>query len=326
MRNTINIEQIKETLVSIYGIKVIKMFPTERGMSNHSFFVYSKKRKYVFRVYSNRNNRIKDHILFEIKVMRLLRKNKLPVPKIIETNNEDFLATYIYNNKKYFCILMEFIEGKMLEKNDLYIVKSLGSLQAKMHSILEKKVEKRLSVKQILSNWLKWSREELGKIKPFLIKYNLKETYLKIFEETQAEFNKELKNIGKMPYAECHNDFWGGNILIKNKHIVGILDFDSMNASFLVADLANTLRSCLFRSNPKKYPKIISDYLSGYQKYRKLSEKELNILPLMIAVRNFATTNLVFAKGMIKNKKRILEAIKFHNNWKKHLLKNKMIV
>ncbi len=318
MKNLIGYKKIKDILNSEYQIEVLNSTPTKKGLINHSYFIKTLKKKYVFRIYSHKTI---EEILFEIRVMNIIRTHNLPVPEVLKNKSRKYTTSAILNKKKYYCILMEFMDGKTLESSYFEMIKPMAELQAQIHILIKKRVKARQGVDQVLKNWARWSKEEIEKIKPILKKYKLEEIYLEKFYKTKKDLNNQLSNLLKIPYAECHNDFFGGNILIKNKQISGIVDFDNIETVPIVFDIANTFKSWLLRNKPNKYKTILDEYLTGYQKYRKLSKKELGILPVMISARNFAVTNSLLSRKLIKGKDKLERTIEFDINWRKYLHK-----
>lgn len=322
MKNIILPNKIKSTLLKHYGLDVVSSLPTKSGLINHSFFIKTRKGKYVFRLYSKKRNKTKKDILFEVDVMENLKKSGFPVPEIYKNTAGEYVTTEIFNGKEYYSILMELIKGTNLKRTDFNMLKQVGELQARMHLFISKKIKPTQKISNVLKDWSRWSKEEIKKMQPILKEYKLEKIYLERFYETKNEMDIYIPKLLKTPYGECHNDFFGGNILISNKKVAGVIDFDNISTSPFVFDLANTLKSWLFSSNKNKYKTIYNNYLMGYQKYRKLSKEEMEILPTMIATRNFAVTNSLCTRNLIKSKERINTAIKFDTNWRNFINTN----
>lgn len=323
MKKIITVKSIRKILLVNYGIRALKISPTEYGIVNHSFFIEAEKKKYVFRIYSHKNKKSKKDILFEVSAMKILRENNVPTPQIIKNKSKGEVTTFSYEKNNFDSILMDFMKGNNLVRDSLKTLELLAKMQARVHDILLKKIRPRKSFKSVLKKWGEFERDELIKMRPILKKYKLESLYFDKFKEAKREMTAKLSDLIKAPYAECHLDFQGNNILVNNKRIVGILDFDNIEGAPLIFDSANTLRSWLGSAKPNKYRSILNSYIKGYEKFRKLSDKELTLLPTLILVRNFGVTNALVTRKFWKTKKRIAKTIKFHDDFNKFRLKNK---
>ena len=309
-----DIKIVQEILAKHYNIKSLKISPAVTGLYNRTFIVETVEGKCVARIYAS--NRTKSQILFELKISDLLRKKGFPTPKIFLNTNNKQLTQATINNKQRNIIVMEFMPGRPLRKTDVGMARALAKEQALMHQVL-RKIKPRQFKFKVLGLWFKWSKEEIEKTKPELKKYMIEEEYLQAFYDVKSRTEAKLKNLSRVPFAECHNDFFGNNIHIKNGKIVGILDFDNLTTSPLIFDVANTLMLWLFQVDHKHYKKIITQYVNTYNKYRKLSKLEQQLLPPLIEVRNFAVTNSLYAQGLTKQGRvRIDKTLKFYKNFK----------
>uniref|UniRef100_UPI0025DCC5CA phosphotransferase n=1 Tax=uncultured Fusobacterium sp. TaxID=159267 RepID=UPI0025DCC5CA len=115
-----------------------------------------------------------------------------------------------------------------------------------------------------------------------------------------------------LPRGIVHNDIFSDNVLIKNNHIVGILDFNEAQSGALIFDIAIVINYWIkiykFPKNEEEYH--ISLFLKEYEKYRKLelgekraleiAIKKVNLTFILLRLNKFINENL--SGVLIENK------------------------
>lgn len=310
MKNIISPDLVRRILIDDYSLQPEKISAIHVGTRNKSFIISTSEKKYVLRIYAA--NRTKEHIVFELSVMKRLVEKGLPIPHITQTSSGEMLTSVLIDDEERTVILMDLMEGRPLSERDTQVLAPLAVLQARMHIILKDSVVPRKGIDDVLADWSRWSGGEREKMKPILKECGIEEPYLEMLDETKNKTELILNKLTEVPYAECHNDLFGENILIENDQITAILDFDNLTASPLIFDIANTIFSWLFHSYPDFDATFIEQYIKAYQSERELSKAELELLIPLIARRNFAVTNSLYTHGFIEGRERLDKTMLFH--------------
>lgn len=119
--STISAKELGEFTIEKYALNKnysCKLFRT--GM-NHTYFLSDTKTKYVLRVYSH-NWRSKPEIIEEIKLLNLLRENKLSVSFPIKDKNGEFIQEINAPKGNRSVVLFSFAEGKKNRFMDMRLV------------------------------------------------------------------------------------------------------------------------------------------------------------------------------------------------------------
>jgi len=230
---------------------------------------------YVLRYYENRPL---ESVLFEINLIRYLRRRNYPCPAPFKNRDGDF--TGMYNNKPY--AIFEFIDGEHIENPDEGQRRQLIRRVAELHNItknyrpLYRKFRWNYSAE--LCKRLAQEKAERTGTTDSKRKLNWLENEL-----------SSLKLPGSLPKGICHCDLHFSNILFKNGELVALIDFDDANYTFLIYDLAALIDPLIFTyswDNWDKY-KMIDDVfdfgearkvISEYMRYRPLNNTEKKYL------------------------------------------------
>ena len=104
------------------------------ALANTVYVLTTTKGKYVLKIFeeSEFENSDPDYIKFQVKVMNLAQRKKLPVPKIIRTKTRR--ALLVFNNKRI--LIHRFIPGKELEKPNNKLIKDIAHKMALLDKAL----------------------------------------------------------------------------------------------------------------------------------------------------------------------------------------------
>ena len=312
-------------------IKNISLFqysscsPTYHFQARNKNFNNNKLKKYVLRSSPHYQPHflfdIDSNLLDEIKVISLLEKNNINVPKIYSNGVNSF---YINKSKKFDFFISSYVEGIAVDKymKDLSIKNKMIILRkiAKIYLTVHKQKKTRFST---ISNSKKEVYRSYAKYFYF---YNLK-----IYKELKKEFNLEvakkykkfidlnglnlINKIQKSGYkfepTLTLYDASAGNMLIRNKKI-SLIDFSTAAYAEKIMDFTSmffVLRN-IFIKNFKK--NNIFEYFFEYYKRNggDLPNKEnfLDLLRIHL-VNHFIKTSIYFKNH--NNKKKDLKHKKF---------------
>jgi homoserine kinase type II len=309
-------------------IKKIKL--SEEGVVNYNWFVETDKGKYFLRKFVM-NRKISD-LKFEIDYLKKLQVSgfKYPTPNPIATIKNKFLVGI---NKKYFW-LDNFIEGKIRREFKKKELGEVAKMISEYHNILEKLKLKSggkdiddLGRKGVLNEMEGFIRK-LSKLKKLSKE---EKNYLNETEKLIPILNGvNVRKYSRLKKYAIHRDLHQDNILWHRGKISGVLDFENVafgNDTF-VKDICIILQYSCSDNELRLNFANARFFLREYKKYRKLKEKELQLIPDIIAagfIEDFEYQYWLFVndkKRMKKPKfKRYSEAAQWYWNNKSKILR-----
>ncbi|MBI4163473.1 MAG: phosphotransferase [Candidatus Aenigmarchaeota archaeon] len=260
-----------EQVASAYKLgHVTKLEPIKEGYEELNIKTTTKKGVYVIKVFSKGKTprNIKDNI----KGLVEFSKAGIPVTKLLKANGNFLYKTKGKKGYTYVCV-MEFFDGKNFEKTKPTEadIKAITNYLAKAHH-LSFKVDR---------NYDSWGTVNL--VKEFVDKKEyLTPQDLRLIEPIVNDFRRV--DFSKFRKSIIHGDLQRKHVLKNNKDSYCILDLGVMDFNSTVIDLGIFLALfCLDSTLSVKYNKdIYNMVIQEYSKNIKLSEQELNYLPLII--------------------------------------------
>lgn len=268
----IDLKKLSIEICSKYNIGKYKKHKLIRnvGIDDLAYILYTNTSKYFVKVI-NYKKTIQNINQF-IKKNTIIAKNKIQAPKIILNNGNHIYSTEIdglYIN----CCVIEYIEGK-----DLYTRKETISKDD-----IDKLIDIVISMHKIQDK-LKVDYDEYCFMK-------IHEVYKKTNNKIPKELKKEVKEFlkeydkiefSKLPLCFIHGDLISSNIMKDEKGKLWLIDFYESGTGVRILDVVKILNSVIFlyydTENSKKLEKY---FIEKYQKYSKLTEYELKILPIL---------------------------------------------
>lgn len=262
------------------------------ALGNTIYVLKTIKGTFILKIFENAGL---DFIKFQIKLIKTIEKNKLPVPKIIRTRIGEDLFIY----KKNRIIMQEFIDGKPPKKINLKLLKNIAKIHSEMDNYLSK-------IK--LTGKYTWGKDYQFKPLEFDVK---KFENFNIIEEDK-KIIQELKTIDKTKLRKSviHGDYHGVNLLVKNQNVVAILDWDDAHEDFLVQDLVAFISHAFKESLDLKGLGI---YIKEYQKKMPLRLEEKKVIYPFVKKRYLAAISWHVIQ--LKKHKDIGEKITKHIKW-----------
>ena len=263
-----------------FDVENFKSFKGIRqGIENTNYLLKSKKNKFILTIFEKRV--LKKEIPFFIKLMDRLSTFEIICPKPLKNRHGKFI---IRLKNKTACIV-SFLEGKSKKNLSLKNCHDVGKTVAHIHLSGKK-------VKLFRSNSM-----GIKKLKPLINKIDFKSIEFKNLEKF---LKTSLQNINKnwpkkLPYGIIHGDLFIDNIFFKNNNLSGIIDFYFAANDFFMYEIAICVNAlCFDQLNSKFYlnKKKVKSFIKGYEKIRKLTNKEkksLNILCQGAALRYLLT-------------------------------------
>ena len=294
-----NVENFK----SFKGIK--------QGIENTNYLLKSKNNKFILTIFEKRV--LKKEIPFFMKLMDQLSSLNIICPKPLKNKNGHFL---IKLKNKTACIV-SFLTGKSKKSLSLKNCHDVGKTVALMHLSTRK-------IKLFRSNSM-----GIKKLKPLINKIEFKSEFKNLEKFLKINLRDINKNWPKkLPHGIIHGDLFIDNIFFKKNNLSGIIDFYFAANDYFMYEIAICVNAlCFDQLNSKFYlnKKKVKSLIKGYEKVRKLSNKEkksLNILCRGAALRYFLTRLYDYTNTpktaliKIKNPREYYQKLVTHNKLK----------
>jgi len=248
-----------------------KLFRT--GM-NHLYLVTDGGDKYVLRIYTF-NWRTKLEVSEELRLLRYLQSNGIPVSYPIPDRNGEFILEINALEGIRYAALLSYAEGKKVPKFNAQSSHAIGVTMAMIHKLTENFQVSRITydVKSLLEDSLKRTQSIFSpKIDEMKFAVMLKE-YLAV------EYGKV--NVKSLRTGVVHLDIWFDNMHFNNDDGITLFDFDFCGNGWLCLDIAYFLFQ-LYNTNPDEaeYKRKADAFLSGYESIQQISDEEKRILPM----------------------------------------------
>jgi len=258
MNLQVNKKQI-EKFVNNYNIgKLISCQRMKKGFGNLLYKIITNKGTYILKIVV-RNNPVR--VIYEVDLLNHIKK--LPTPQTIPSKDKKILLNFNATNKAF---IYKYIEGKVTNVFNDDLLFSIGKFLGELHkqSIKFKSNIKRLEFYNISKKSFREMIEVSKETKNLKIKnavHYIKNNFL------QYSLPKNL------PQGAIHIDLKPENVLIKNKKLSGVIDFDNSYIGPLILDLANTLMWFCSKNGKFNFKKA-KIIFEGYTKKRKISPRE----------------------------------------------------
>ncbi len=286
------------------------------GVENTNYIVETQAGKYILTIYEKRVSG--SDLPFFVDLMSSLSSHDFPCPVPIANKNGKIINN-IYG-KNYTIVTM--LKGRWSRTVGNNEVAKAGEALAKFHNTSEK-FAKNL-----------FRKNSMGKI-------FWKETYEKVSTKTRENFRShgfidkgfalvENSWAGNLPGGIIHGDYFPDNVLFDNGEVSGVIDLYMACNDYYAYDLAIALNAWCFEKDFAFNITKAKLLLEHYQQIRKLSDAELQALPVLCvgASLRFLSTRLYDyfnreegAVVNVKDPNEYLEKLKFHlqiNSYKEY--------
>jgi len=213
-------------LKNIFGIKnVLEIKQAEHGLINMVLIITTDNGKFILKQHTNQD---KQSIVYTHYIIKHANQQGIPTPLPIKYNNSEDI--YVCNNTFY--TLFPFIEGLHPQTNPFFKNEIID--MAKMLSNIHKLLKKTKIEFSRPYNWNINLTSTFERIKYLEMKIVIKDDFdryaLNYLKEQRSYLinisSDNLLNINKLPKQLIHGDYQSTNILIRNRMIVAILDWD----------------------------------------------------------------------------------------------------
>jgi Ser/Thr protein kinase RdoA (MazF antagonist) len=267
-------------ILAHYNLPLTRFLHATHGIENLTLLVWSRRKKYVLRVYPQQKKSDAD-ILLELDFMSHLRKHGLPTPAIILSSDNRPLVVCEVDHQKWQCVLMEHAQGAHPEAFTRGLLDHMAPLQARMHTLGEQYAQT-----HNIASGRAALREPSATDE--LLNNPALESDVRDFLERVNAFGVSLDD--SLPKGLSHFDFDIDNVLTQNDRVTAILDFGDMECLPLVVCLGYTLWDVLFEKGGSSA--LVARYLQNYQEVRQLSQGEKEALREIILFRHYVITTV----------------------------------
>jgi len=201
--------------------------PISQGTVQTNYILHTSAGKFVFRYYENRSN---ESVSFESHLLGYLQHHKFPCAGPIPNKEGNHVG--ICWGKPF--IILEFIDGKPIESPEVQhkeqLIKTAAELQRLTIGYQSPYVAQRWNYDAALCR-------ELARVEAEKLKTEGAFEKLAWLEEAIADLDLPEDS----PKGVCHCDFHFSNVLFKDDQLVGLIDFDDANYTYLGFDLVGLI-------------------------------------------------------------------------------------
>lgn len=265
------------------------------GNINSNYILKTESGKYILRAYKFKTEK---EILSELGLLDFLSQNKFPCPKPVGK---------IFKTKNKFVCCFGFIEGHELNKVTENDLKKIAKLMAILHILTKNyrlKYKREGEGLKVIKQYLKIKKKDI-----LNSKFRDSKNFIKFLE---TELNK-LKLDRNLPSGAIHVDIKTENIIIGKDGNLSFIDFDNFYIDTYVTDIANAIMWLSVNEKEMLDLKKAKIFLREYNKYRKLSKREMMDLK--------ESFKFYCLKGIFKYAYICLPRLKFAEHWAYHFIR-----
>ena len=237
------------------------------ALGNTVYLLKTTRGKFILKIFENAKE---DFINFQLKIMQLMEKEKLPSPQVMLTSGSKSLLIL----KKRKIIIQRFVEGKPAKRFTKKLIEDIAEKHGKLNRAL---------MKMGLKGKYTWKKDY--QFKPLMFDVKRYEGF-GILEENK-KLREEFRQVKKqnLRRSVVHGDFNRGNLLVKNQKLNAIIDLDDAHEDFVVQEISNFITMSFIDWKGRVDYGKIKLYLKGFEKYFKLNPSEREAIYFFIKHR-----------------------------------------
>lgn len=247
----------------------------KRGF-NDTYLINSANSKHILRIYKH-NWRSRESIETEIRLLTHLHENNISVSYPVKDSRGSYVQMIDAPEGKRYAVLFSFAEGTLVRKLSVEQAFLLGCETGKIHCLTKHKAFGSPAHNYVIAVQFETT---LCTLKSVLANYREQYAYL---EQLQDEFLTLFNGIDQNELATgiCHGDLQAENFHITEDKQFTFFDFDFFGEGYLAYDIG------VFRwyDHKNKTPQIMDAFLKGYQTQRKLTDREIKLIPWFSTLR-----------------------------------------
>ena len=266
---------MEELLFEHYGLTGCR-FTSMEGYISTNFKVNSEQGRYVLKVYEATTENREEVLAETAMVQQLSHLDDMAISKPI-LNKQGAIFTEV-EGKLYR--LLCFVEGNFLAEtsHNPELFEDLGRFMAEID---QKLLGFRNSA--IEARRLDWDLQNIHQVRQLAALID-NAAHKKVVDHFFLQWDRYVyPKLSQLRKSIIHNDGNDWNLLVKENHISGIIDFGDAVYTPLINELAIALTYALFdKADPLDWAKPL---IKGYHKVLKLEKQELDLLYYLIAGR-----------------------------------------
>ncbi|MBT7610429.1 MAG: phosphotransferase [Bacteriovoracaceae bacterium] len=265
---------LAKKILALYDLgKVTNLKALSSGISNSNYRVQIGNKYYLLKVSNDKNQ---SQLNQEMNILNALSDKNFDysLKPIILKNQK-----YTYQLDQYFGVLFPFLEGIPPGANDQTCFE-IGQGLARLHNIQWNEDE--------LNNIREYSQvgDNLDSISQFVENFtcplDFKSSYNDLLKPNLAKWNLADKRTSLI-----HGDLYYDNTLFDQNKLSAILDFEQSGHGHTLLDLGISISgTCLHKGRIIR--PLIDSYLKGYNRERKFTDEENELLDLAIIIGLFS--------------------------------------
>jgi homoserine kinase type II len=262
----------------------------QSGANNTTRFVTFDNEQYVLRVYETHQD--EDKVKYEHAILVALADRTLTfsIPQPVRSRDG---KTIVRTRDGKIAGLFRYLVGvnpTLAEMEEIHSYgRTAGQLSASLALV---EINQRPAYRQyyeIENTHPRCSLQDvLGFCKNPLREFSEQTTDLLVIFEQLTSFMEQVSTLRQLPHQLVHGDLNASNILVNEDGIVSaVLDFEFVTNDLRVMELAVCLSDFIEPSEEetKTWAKI-NAFLSGYGQSRKMTEDEIEAIPILIQLRS----------------------------------------
>lgn len=293
LKSIISPESIAEIVLEEYGFRgPLKCNLIKAGGSNDIYELINNNKKYIVKIYSNRECWSCDlsHYLFEVELQNFLSNYGLSIPKPIANLKNSLVNVVRAPEHDRYYVVYTFLDGKVCEYESLnpetfFIMgKCLAQLHHTAQSFQSSNCTKRLlDIDFLLNN--PYKRIKLCGERKFF-----SPAFFERIDRNFCELEKDLKkvNLSSLKTGIIHGDMHPENYFLNEQEsVVSFLDFELSGHGYLIYDLA-TFKWKLLLSNKNRYfNHKFESFIEGYLLTMPQLHEEISLMNIFVRLRHF---------------------------------------
>ncbi len=241
---------------------------------NDTYLVRSVNANYILRIY-RAGWRSQDDILFEVDALRHLERYGVSVAPPLPRGDGTFLTRLDAPEGTRYAVLFAYAPGGPLtpiRDHCFHYGRAVAALHHATDHFTSTHARFSLDLDHLLA-------QPLLALQPLLADYAAAWRYL---NDTGALLRGYMTKLARhdLPRGFCHGDLYPANAYITDNHVVTLFDFDCCGMGWRAYDLA------VFRYEMVREPADLWDaFLNGYQSEHPVSQREVDAIPWLVALR-----------------------------------------
>jgi Ser/Thr protein kinase RdoA (MazF antagonist) len=271
---TLSALHLAQLLQERYDLDIQTSCKLLRTGMNHLYLVTDGGDKYVLRIYTY-NWRTKLEVSEELRLLRYLQSNGIPVSYPIPDRNGEFIQEIDALEGVRYAALLSYADGKKVPKFNAQTSHTIGVTMAMIHKYTEN-----FPINRITYDSKSLLVDSFRRTQSFFSPRIDEMKYVAMLTEyLTEEYNKV--NTKSLRTGVVHMDIWFDNMHFGNDDSITLFDFDFCGNGWLCLDIAYFLFQ-LYNTNldEAEYKRKAEAFLSGYESIQQISDEEKRILPM----------------------------------------------